>query len=228
MVATTRPTTNNAAWTEATTTSDGPRCAGAKLSVSATPRGACISPRPRRVKRTLPRRSGARAEARQLRRKLGQSRELRLRVQLLRTIVEDRLRLRDVGIRDAAVDGAHGCAGFLLVKADALGAEHRIDDEDVLALADGAIRALRLAGAAVDAFLGDHRRHVRQSLQLRLRFQSSDRHRQRNVAAGSTQPHPESVSGRERPGSTVEYDSYAALRDEIQLEGGDGLSGREH
>src|SRR3954471_4515102 len=171
--------------------------------------------------------SGPGAKARQRCGQLGERRELRLRVELLRPVVEDRLRLWDVRIGDAAVDGTDGRAGFLLVEADALGTEDRVDDEDVLTLADGAVRALWLASAAVDAFLGDHRCHVRQSLQLRLRFQSSDRHRQRNVAAAGTQPYPESVSGREQPGSTVENDSYAALWDEIQLERRDRVSRRE-
>src|SRR5437879_11855711 len=73
--------------------------------------------------------------------------------------VEDRLGLDDVRVGDAAVDGADGRASFLLVETAAFRAEQRVDDEDVLALADRLVRALRLARAAVDAFHGDRRRH---------------------------------------------------------------------
>src|SRR4051812_20397221 len=97
--------------------------------------------------------SGPRAEAGQRCGQLGERWELGIGVELPRPVVEDRLRLRDVRIGNAAVDGTDGRAGFLLVEADAFGAEDRVDDEDVLALADGAVRALRLASAAVDAFL---------------------------------------------------------------------------
>src|SRR5438874_5878886 len=41
----------------------------------------------------------------------------------------------------------------------AFGAESRVDHVDVLALLDGLVRALGLAGSAIDAFLGDDRRH---------------------------------------------------------------------
>src|SRR4051794_35790986 len=85
--------------------------------------------------------SGPRAEAGQRCGQLGERWELRLGVELLRPVVEDRLGLRDVRIGNAAVDRTDGRAGFLLVEADALGAEDRVDDEDVLALADGAVRA---------------------------------------------------------------------------------------
>src|SRR3954465_16079354 len=78
-------------------------------------------------------------------------------MELLRAREQVRFRLRIAGVGDAAVDRAHRGAGLLVVEADALGAERRIDDEDVLALADRLVRTLRLTGAAVDAFLGEDR-----------------------------------------------------------------------
>src|SRR4029077_12410717 len=79
-------------------------------------------------------------------------------------------------VRHAAVDRADLGARLLVVEADALGALLGDDVEDVVgdgrvhrrpvgpqpldaALVDGGIRAFRLAGAAVDAFAGDHCRH---------------------------------------------------------------------
>src|SRR6185503_600723 len=58
-----------------------------------------------------------------------------------------------------ALDRTHGLAGFVIVEADALGAELRIDHIDVFALADRLVGALGLAGAAVDALFGDVSRH---------------------------------------------------------------------
>src|SRR5436305_384992 len=71
-----------------------------------------------------------------------------------------------VRIRDAAVHRADGGAGFLVVEADALGAELRVDDEDVLALADGLVGTLRLTSPAVDAFFGDDGCHSLTALPL--------------------------------------------------------------
>src|SRR3954468_13741555 len=82
-------------------------------------------------------------------------------MELLRAREQVRFRLRIAGVGDAAVDRAHRGAGLLVVEADALGAERRVDDEDVLALADRLVRALGLAGPAIDAFLGDDGRHFR-------------------------------------------------------------------
>ena len=65
-----------------------------------------------------------------------------------------------VGIRHAAVDRADRGALLGLVEAHTLGAELRVDHEGLLALADRLVRALRLADAAVDALLGDHRGHA--------------------------------------------------------------------
>ena len=59
----------------------------------------------------------------------------------------------------AALDGAHRLAGFVIVKAHAFRTKLGIDDVDVVALGDGAVRALGLAGAAVDAIVGDARGH---------------------------------------------------------------------
>src|SRR6185369_10695860 len=69
------------------------------------------------------------------------------------------LGLAVVRVGDAAVDRAHGGARLLPVEPDALGAERGVDDVDVLTLRDRAVRALGLAGAAVDALLGDDRGH---------------------------------------------------------------------
>src|SRR5262245_5051441 len=80
-----------------------------------------------------------------------------------------------VRVGDAAVDGAHDGALLLIEEADALGALLGYDLVDILAdgwmgrpvvlprappLVDRRVRTLRLAGAAVDAFRGDHRRHA--------------------------------------------------------------------
>src|SRR6185437_840270 len=68
-----------------------------------------------------------------------------------------------VRIREAALDGADRLAGLVIVKSHALGAELRIDDVDVVALADRLVRALGLASPAVDAFFGDVSGHRSQS-----------------------------------------------------------------
>src|SRR5262249_12337287 len=60
-----------------------------------------------------------------------------------------------VRIGEAALDGANRLAGLVIVKSHALGAELRIDDVDVVALADRLVGALGLASPAVDAFVGD-------------------------------------------------------------------------
>src|SRR5215813_4907962 len=90
------------------------------------------------------------------------------------------LGLRVVRIRNAAVDGTHGGALLLVEEADALGALLGNNVIDLLrdgrmalavvlprrtALVDRRVGAFRLAGAAVDALLGDHRRHRPPSLQ---------------------------------------------------------------
>src|SRR5256712_5354450 len=88
---------------------------------------------------------------------------------------EQALALRPLGAGHAAVDRADLGARLLVVEANALGALLGDDVEDVVgdrrmhravgrlpldpALVDGGIRALGLAGAAVDALAGDDRRH---------------------------------------------------------------------
>src|SRR6266542_2364470 len=99
------------------------------------------------------------AEPRQARGQLAERREALVGVDRGEARVELLLRLAVGRIRDAAVDRAHRGAGLLVMEAHALRAELGVDDVDVFALADGAVRALGLAGAAVDAFLGDRRRH---------------------------------------------------------------------
>src|SRR5256712_11572808 len=90
---------------------------------------------------------------------------------------EQPLALRPLGVGHAAVDRADLGARLLIVEADALGALLGDDVEDVVgdrrmhravgrlplhpALVDGCVRALGLAGAAVDALAGDDRRHRR-------------------------------------------------------------------
>src|SRR5262245_5173627 len=90
------------------------------------------------------------------------------------------LGLRVVRIRNAAIDGTHGGALLLIEEPDALGALLGHDEVDVLhkcgmrltivlprlpAFIDGGVGTLGLAGPAVDALLGDHRRHRRRTLQ---------------------------------------------------------------
>jgi hypothetical protein len=82
--------------------------------------------------------------------------------------------LWNVGVRDTAVDGTNGGAGFLIVESHALRTLLRNDVENIrgdrrvlhtvqlpldAALVDGRVRALGLASPAVDALAGDHRRH---------------------------------------------------------------------
>lgn len=54
-------------------------------------------------------------------------------------------------IRQAALDRADGLAGLMVVKANALRTELRIDHVDLVAFADRFVRALGLACSAVDA-----------------------------------------------------------------------------
>src|SRR5476651_2437083 len=94
-----------------------------------------------------------------MRRQLRQRRERLLRMKLLRPVEQVAFRLGNVRIGDATIHRAHRSARLFVVEADAFGAERGVDDEDVLTLADGLVRALRLASAAVDALFGNHRRH---------------------------------------------------------------------
>jgi len=65
-----------------------------------------------------------------------------------------------LGIWKAALDGAHRLTGLVIIEADALGAQVGIDDVDLVTLGDGVVRALGLAGAAVDAIVSDEGRHA--------------------------------------------------------------------
>ena len=68
--------------------------------------------------------------------------------------------LAALGVGDAALDGADGVAGFVVVEADALGAQVGVDDVHRLAFAYCLVGALWLTGATVDAFLRDGRCHI--------------------------------------------------------------------
>src|SRR5690606_14233454 len=82
-------------------------------------------------------------------------------MQAQRALDERLFGLDVVGIGKTALDGTDGLASLLLVKANALGAELRVDDIDLVAFGDRLVGALGLAGPAVDAVFGDvggHRR----------------------------------------------------------------------
>jgi len=64
-----------------------------------------------------------------------------------------------VRIGHAAIDRADRRAGLVIMKADALRAEERVDDIDRISLANGAVRALGLAGPAVDAITSNRGGH---------------------------------------------------------------------
>src|SRR5690242_5929071 len=80
------------------------------------------------------------------------------RMELERALEEKRLFFAMIRIRQAALDGAHGLTRLVIVEADALGAELRVDDVNLVPFADGFVGTLRLARAAVDAIRGDVRR----------------------------------------------------------------------
>src|SRR5687768_12996980 len=134
-----------------------------RSSGSGTARRSSRSTRPRRRRRRPPRATTrARPRRRELLAEAGEvggqyveRRELLVGVQLLGAIEERDLGLLVARIGQAALDGTHGLAGLVVMEADALGAQRRIDHVDVVALGDRLVRALRLAGAAVDALFGD-------------------------------------------------------------------------
>src|SRR5262245_5968377 len=64
-----------------------------------------------------------------------------------------------VRVSDADVDRAHRSTGFVVVEADALRAQLRVDNIDRVALRNRIVRTLGFAGAAVDAITGNHRCH---------------------------------------------------------------------
>src|SRR4029453_4773002 len=102
------------------------------------------------------------AETREVRRKLAERGERLVRVKLASTLEQHLFALDVVRIRHTALDRAHCLTGLVIVKPDALGTEVRVDNVDVVAFRDRFVRALWLAGAAVDALLGDHRGHGRE------------------------------------------------------------------
>ena len=69
------------------------------------------------------------------------------------------LGLWPVMVLNNAICRAHQLALRFILGADALGALGRIDHVDFIALRDGAVRALRFANVAVDAFIADNQRH---------------------------------------------------------------------
>jgi hypothetical protein len=64
-----------------------------------------------------------------------------------------------VWISNANVHRTDRRASFIIVKTDAFGAEFGIDDEDRGALRYSVVGTLWLARAAIDAVVGNHRRH---------------------------------------------------------------------
>jgi len=76
-----------------------------------------------------------------------------------RSLDERSLVLGPGRVGEAALDGADRLAGLVIVEADALGAEIRIDDVNLVPFADRVVGAFGLAGTAVDAVGGDVRGH---------------------------------------------------------------------
>ena len=83
---------------------------------------------------------------------------------------EHRLAFDIVGVRDTNVDRTDRGARFIVMKTDAFGAQLGIDDVNRLALRDCVIRALGLAGAAVDAVVGNHRCHEADPPDIKRKF----------------------------------------------------------
>jgi hypothetical protein len=92
------------------------------------------------------------------------------RVQLDRTLNEQGLGFGMARIGQATLDRAHGLTRFMIVEANALGAEVRIDYVDLVAFADRLIRTFGFASATVDAVGGDMRCHSNLREQSRARF----------------------------------------------------------
>ena len=74
------------------------------------------------------------------------------------------LALGKLWIRKTTLDRTHSLTSLVIEETNALGAEVRVDHIDVVALADGLVRALGLACTAVDAIAGDVGRHMRASM----------------------------------------------------------------
>ena len=117
-------------------------------------------------------RSGIRAEIEPATRAVGLSfSETRLkifakvgaRMQRTRTRDENLFAFNIVLIGHTDIDWANRRAGFVVVKADALGAQQRIDHIYGITLADCVIWALRLTGPAINAITGNHCCHGKNS-----------------------------------------------------------------
>ena len=78
---------------------------------------------------------------------------------LFRAFEQNLFGLAIVRIGQAALDGADRLARLVVVESDALGTKLGIDHVDVFAFGDGFVRALGLAGSAVDAVGCDVGRH---------------------------------------------------------------------
>ena len=76
-------------------------------------------------------------------------------VELHGALDQDRLGFRVIRVRKAALDRTDRLTLLVVEEADALGAGLRVDDVDLIALADRVVGALRLAGPAIDAFFRD-------------------------------------------------------------------------
>ena len=66
----------------------------------------------------------------------------------------------NIRVRHTTLDWAHGLAGLIAMKADTFGTQFWIDDKSLITLGDRLIRALRLTGSTVDAFVSDISGHA--------------------------------------------------------------------
>ena len=83
-----------------------------------------------------------------------------IRMETNRALEQHRLRFKMPRVRKAAFDGTYCLAGLVIVKPHTLGAKLGIDHIDLVAFADGFVRALWLARATVDAIGSDVGRHI--------------------------------------------------------------------
>ncbi len=77
---------------------------------------------------------------------------------------KDVLHLGNLRIGKTTLDRTHSLTSLVVEETHALGAEVGVDHVDIVALADGLVRALGLACTAVDAIAGDVGRHMRASM----------------------------------------------------------------
>jgi hypothetical protein len=142
-----------AGWSNGAPPPQPPRAAADSAAVT-TPASAVAAARRTALKRKL-------AEARRIVVHVCALLELFIVGMEIERALDERLLVLDViRIRQTALDGTHRLASLVVVEADALRAELGIDDVDLLALADGLVRTLGLASAAVDAVCGDVGRHA--------------------------------------------------------------------